>query len=143
MFFSLQDSCFANSFCLTRFFKKLFHNVSCIAHCIVGPSASTGVTHCSNLLKLSSNFEGDSIEFVHLFGLNIDRGCGSTVWHGLLLKGLALVIKTLKQLLKGIDELLHALLLELAGDLLIVDPVCLERIHDCLRLLNMFFIGET
>src|SRR5207253_6178415 len=55
MLFCLQDSCFANRFGLTRFFKKLLHNVSCIAHRIVGPSASTGVTHRSDLLKLYSS----------------------------------------------------------------------------------------
>ena len=52
MLFCLQHSCFANRLGLTRFFKKLFHNVSGIAHRIVGPSASTGVTHRSDLLKL-------------------------------------------------------------------------------------------
>src|SRR5947199_8534384 len=51
--FCLHDSCFTNSRCLTRFFKKLLHNVLWISHRIVGSSASTGVTHSSDLLTLS------------------------------------------------------------------------------------------
>src|SRR2546423_4217085 len=95
MLFGLQDSRLANSIGLTRFFKKLFHNVSCIAHRIVGSSASTGVTHRSDLLKL---------------------------YASLLLKRLSLVVNTLKQRVEGIYELLHPLLLQLLSDLVIVDP---------------------
>src|SRR5215467_5759303 len=55
MLFGLQDTGFANRLGLARFFKKLFHNVFCVSHRIVGPSAATGITHCSDLLKQYSS----------------------------------------------------------------------------------------
>src|SRR6266699_3024675 len=84
MLFCLQDSCFANSICLTRFFKKLFHNVFCISHRIVGPSASTGVTHRSDFLKdVDPCFKivcnaRDGLLSRDAFSLNIEKGLPET-----------------------------------------------------------------
>jgi hypothetical protein len=48
----------------------------------------------------------------------------------LLLKHLPLLVNTLKQLVEGVYELLHPLLLQLPGDLVVVDP----DIRECSKL---------